>query len=192
MEILNLKKLTNMKWLNLFDLNYIHNGKQGSWQFVSRKSNPKFSQVESDAVVIVPILDNLLVVTKEFRFPIGDYELGFPAGLIDSGETVEEAACRELFEETGLKVTRFVKSSCPIISSAGLSDESVNMVFVECEGTPTNAGCENTEDIEIQLLDYDEVTNLVNTKDKKIGAKAWIVFLMFHWLGEISFPKADE
>lgn len=38
--------------------------------------------------------------TEKARLPTGAY--GFPAGRVDSGETSEEAAVRELFEEAGL------------------------------------------------------------------------------------------
>lgn len=41
----------------------------------------------------------LLVVT--YRPPYGRYVLEFPAGLVDEGETVGDAALRELLEETG-------------------------------------------------------------------------------------------
>ena len=38
---------------------------------------------------------------KQYRPPIDKVIIEFPAGLIDAGETAEEAAVRELKEETG-------------------------------------------------------------------------------------------
>ena len=55
------------------------------------------------------------VLVTQFRPPIGSYCVEMPAGLVDAKETAEQAAVRELREETGFfgKVTR----SSPIISS---------------------------------------------------------------------------
>jgi ADP-ribose pyrophosphatase len=41
------------------------------------------------------------LVISQFRPPLNAYSIEFPAGLIDEGETIEEAARRELAEETG-------------------------------------------------------------------------------------------
>lgn len=54
-----------------------------------------------EAVMIVPIIDDSLVLIREYAVGIEQYELGFPKGLIDPGETVFEAANRELMEEVG-------------------------------------------------------------------------------------------
>ena len=54
------------------------------------------------AVMIVPCLDeNTLLLIREYAAGSHDYQLGFPKGLIDPGETPEEAAQRELKEEVG-------------------------------------------------------------------------------------------
>jgi ADP-ribose pyrophosphatase len=43
-----------------------------------------------------------------------------PLGLIDEGETAEQAAVRELEEETGYKADRVIESSPLIVSDPGL------------------------------------------------------------------------
>ena len=54
------------------------------------------------AVMVAPILNGeTLVLIKEYAAGIHDYELTFPKGLIDPGETPLEAANRELKEEAG-------------------------------------------------------------------------------------------
>ena len=56
---------------------------------------------EREAVMIVPIIDDHLILIQEYAVGLETYELGFPKGLIDAGETVNEAAVRELKEEVG-------------------------------------------------------------------------------------------
>ena len=60
-----------------------------------------------EAVMIVPIIGNDLLLIREYAVGIEEYELGFPKGLIDPGEGVLEAANRELMEEVGFGAERF-------------------------------------------------------------------------------------
>ena len=130
MEIKKADKLTDLKWLNMFEVTYVDkNGRNKSWQIATRAREPKCITgrfTNPDAVVIVPFHtpENKIVITREYRVPLADYEYGFPAGLVDDGESIEQAARRELKEETGLTLTRVIDISPPIYSSAGMTDES--------------------------------------------------------------------
>lgn len=54
------------------------------------------------AVLIVALApDESLLLVREYAAGTDRYELAFPKGIIDQGETAEEAANRELREETG-------------------------------------------------------------------------------------------
>jgi len=54
------------------------------------------------AVMIVPMLDQqTMLLVREYCAGTHTYELGFPKGLIDAGESATEAANRELKEEIG-------------------------------------------------------------------------------------------
>jgi ADP-ribose pyrophosphatase len=132
-----LNKLTDCKWVNLFEVRFKRktharpaSGGQAekSWVMCSRKEKPIEDAAKADAVVIVPTIETdegiRLVVTKEFRVPIWDFEYGFPAGLIDDGENMEQTVARELKEETGLELAKIKHVSAPVFSSAGLTDES--------------------------------------------------------------------
>jgi len=179
------KKMTNLKWLNMFNLTVIgQNGRESNWQMATRQKQPKCITGDfglPDAVVIVPlhIDSDKIVITREYRVPLADCEYGFPAGLIDEGETVEEAARRELREETGLGVTRFLKIGPPIYSSAGMTDESVAMVYVECEGMSSTADNEGTEQIEVLFMSREEVSRLCRDSSLKFDAKAWLVLTQY-------------
>ncbi|MCV9879439.1 ADP compounds hydrolase NudE [Brenneria izbisi] len=67
----------------------------------ARRVYERMRPSERQAVMIVPIIDDELLLIREYAVGIEQYELGFPKGLIDPGETVFEAANRELMEEVG-------------------------------------------------------------------------------------------
>jgi len=191
-EIISADKLTNQKWLNMFDVAYVDkDGRHRSWQIASRSSTPKCitgSYNMPDAVVVVPYhtAENKVVVTREYRVPLADYEYGFPAGLIDPGETIEQSARRELQEETGLILTRFLKISPPLYSSAGMTDESVAMVYVECGGQPSTAGNTDSELIEVQLLTRTQACQMCENPALKFDVKAWQVLVRFAEKGTLA------
>ena len=185
MEIKKSHKLTRQKWLNLFDIEYKDKkGRAKSWQLASRQSEPKCMTADfsmPDAVVIVPFHtgQKKIVITREYRIPLGDYEYGFPAGLVDEGESIKAAARRELKEETGLDLTHFVKISQPLYSSAGMTDESVAMVYVECAGRLSVEQNTESEEIEVMLVSQQQTRELIQNPRLKFDAKAWLVLSHF-------------
>lgn len=142
--------------------------KRDYWTYVSRKYIT-YSQgnKKPDGVVVFGMeFDHefnfsRLLVTKEFRKPLNDYVWALPAGLIDEGETPEQAAVREVKEETGYDVLSFWPAGTTIgFPSPGLTDESCVNVFCTIEGGPSRAGLEAHEDINSQLMTMTELMEL--------------------------------
>lgn len=191
MKIVNIEKIKSVRHLNLFRADYHDRlGQLCHWHFVSRQEQPKWVQgniERADAAVIVPIHmpSGKLVVIREFRVPLNDYHYGLPAGLIDVGESTEQAAARELMEETGLRVSVVLGSSPAVFSTAGIADESIIMVYVQCEGQPSNGGNESSEDIEVCMLSPEEARRLCTADLALFDAKAWLVTSEFARHGKL-------
>ncbi|MCP3944898.1 MAG: NUDIX hydrolase [Desulfobacteraceae bacterium] len=192
MEICRIKKISDCKHLNLFSIQYKDRGDNiKNWVFASRSSlsNPLNQEPGiSDAVVVVPFhrQEKKLVIIREFRVVLGGYQYGFPAGLVDTGENIVQAGTRELFEETGLVVTRVLKSSPPIYSSSGMTDENISLLFVECDGKPSNEFNEMSEEIKVIMLSRKAAGKLILKPDLKFDVKLWMVLNMFADHGIIS------
>jgi ADP-ribose pyrophosphatase len=190
MRILQVEKLTDEKWLNLFAASFEHNGHAGRWVFASRKPRA-YEGPAGDAVLIVAVLrvpgePPRLVLEKEFRVPVGDYVIGLPAGLFEPGESVEDTVRREMLEETGLEVVSFKRITPPLYSSSGMSDEATAIAFVEVRRTDKGRpALESSEDIEVLLLDHAGVCRLCDDRGVRIDAKAWMALYLFQQLGQI-------
>jgi ADP-ribose diphosphatase len=191
MKINKIKKITNCQYLNLFSINYKDRVNcEKEWIFASRSKglNPLENDHRiPDAVVIVPLhtQGKKLVVIKEFRVALGGYQYGFPAGLIDKGETIDQAGKRELFEETGLTLTRVLKKSPAVFSSSGMTDESISLLFVECEGIPTSRFNEASEDIEVLMFSREQALDILSDNAIRFDVKSWIVMNNFACQGVI-------
>jgi ADP-ribose pyrophosphatase len=185
LNILRTRQLSDFPFLNLFRTDYEdRHGTPKTWIFASRQDPPRLMSGQwdiPDAVVIVPyhVGHQKMVVIEEFRVPLGGYQYGFPAGLVDAGESIADACGRELFEETGLSLRRILRQSPPVYSSSGISDESVAMVFVECDGIPSNAANEGSEDIRTLFADREEARALCADVGQRMDVKAWIVLSAF-------------
>jgi ADP-ribose pyrophosphatase len=191
LNIRSVHKITNYRHLNMFEICYEDlQGRKRTWQIASRNDEPKCATRQfdmPDAVVVVPhhFEEDKLVIIREFRVSVGDYQYGFPAGLMDPGETIEQTAVRELYEETGLTVTRMIKVSPPIYSSSGLTDESISMAYVECSGKTSKQGNTSSEDIYTLFVSPQEALDLCSNKSVKFDAKTWLVISEYARSGHV-------
>lgn len=144
--------LLDKKFLRFYDLHYA----EGRHYYVASrhrkedlsalKSPEAFNGMMPDAVscfviVLLPGGEPRLLLTKEYRYPVGRFVLGIPAGLMDEKDREEAdplraAAAREIREETGLCLKDtdrvFAVNPCSF-SSPGLTDESNALICAVAE-----------------------------------------------------------
>ena len=201
-QITGIKKQTDNKFLNIYELDNIHkSGRKGKYFVASRAESIEKLKITTgkntpDGVIIYALAGenkDKVVLIKQYRYPINSYIYEFPAGLVEDGEDYEEAAGREIFEETGMKFSSITVPDGykrPFFTTIGMTDESCSTVFGYCEGEPSSENQEDSEEIEVVLADKTEVRRIL--KEENIAIMT--AYMLMHFLKDeeaFSFLKED-
>lgn len=185
----NIHKLSDNKFLNLFRLDALtDSGRPFDYFFVSRRKAENIKLLTGDSaaegVVIYPILKDdpeKIVMIRQYRYPLGDYLYELPAGLIDTGETPDIAAVREMKEETGLSFEVYAGGDeayrRPFFMGAGFTDESCNAVYGYASGTVSRDALEDTETIQVLIVDKAEAQRIL--REEKVSIRAAYLLMNF-------------
>jgi ADP-ribose pyrophosphatase len=142
----------------------------------TQKGTHKLEIVEhSGAVVVIaqPAPDEIVLV-RQYRHAIGETTWEVCAGGIDPGETAEEAAIRELREETGFRA-RAIERLWSAYSAPGFCNELLHFFHTDAYdvGEPEPAG---EEEIEIATFPLKRVREMIE-RDELRDAKTQIAVL---------------
>ena len=193
--------LFESKYIKVFDLEY----EKGKHYFdatrrpldklMAIKTDQEFKQALPDAVSCVVILkingeEPKLLLTKEYRYPAGQFLLSPPAGLLDATDETKEnpllaTAKREIEEETGLILTE--QDSMHVInpllfSTPGMTDESNALVcaIVHLQNTDalSQEGAVGTEQFDgFELLTKEDALRILRNGKDDDG----IFYSIFTW-----------
>jgi len=166
----------SLKYLNGFEISYqTKSGAIKKWELVSRGNIDRVTQEIfhgasiSDGAMIAAINKERthIVLLREYRVSQGRYVYALPAGLMDPGETIQEAAIREFKEETGLHLD-IATVTKERYASVGMIDEKITMVYGYYSGTPTKAYQSDQEDADILLVDKETAIYLLTHEEVPI------------------------
>ena len=184
-RINGIKKLTDNRYLNLYELDAtFRDGSRAPYYVASRRKSTDSIKATShdnhpDGVILCGVYGeekDRLVLIRQYRYPIDGYVYEFPAGLVEAGEDMVQAGIREMLEETGLSFSP-VHSTQPFFMTVGMTDESCGFVFGYCDGQPTNAHQEGSEDIQVVLADRAECRRIL--KEELVAMPCALLLMQF-------------
>lgn len=161
MEVIDKKIRWQGKFMSAVEITYRDaHGKVRTWEAVERLG------IGGIVVMVAVTPAGTVLLEKQFRPPLGRDVVELPAGLVDPGESMEEAAQRELIEETGwsAKKLEFIAEG-PI--STGASTEVLRAYL--CTGLQHigKAGGDDNEIIEVIEVPLDKAQEYLKTVQEK-------------------------
>jgi ADP-ribose pyrophosphatase len=201
------KAVFDSRFIHVFDLqyapgkHYFDATRRPAEKLAAVKTDEEFRNMVPDAVSCFVILEKegeepALLLTREFRYPAGQFLLSVPAGLIDPEDAEGEspavsAAMREIHEETGLAITdkdRITLVNPLVFSSPGFTDESNALVCAvihpDADCFLTQAGARGSERFDgfVPLKEEEARRILKNGRDDR-----GIFYPVYTWMALLYF-----
>ena len=194
-RVLGVKRQTNNRFLNLYELDAVfRDGSRAPYYVASRRKDVDCIKAvthdnHADGVILYGVYGeekDKVVLIRQFRYPINGYVYEFPAGLVEPGEDMLDAGVREMQEETGLEFRPVDAGaySRPFFTTIGMTDESCGTVYGYCSGTPSVAGQEGTEDIQVVLADREECKRILREENVAIMC----AYMLMHFISTEGDP----
>lgn len=136
--------------------------------------------VTRDSVGIAPVTpDGDLVMVRQYRHAGGVELLEIPAGRIDMGESPENAALRELGEETGYKALELTKIA-GFYLAVGFATEYMHLyeALVEPDGDPHP---DDDEYVQVELVPLSRIPEMLKSGEIE-DAKTVAALLHLAWM----------
>ncbi|MBR5348276.1 MAG: NUDIX hydrolase [Lachnospiraceae bacterium] len=170
MKFKKIEKVHQGRFITRYDVTYeTEGGHEKVYEMISRDPNMDSENAlrrgKVDAVVMA-IFDESgerILLDREYRLAVGGWVYNFPAGLIDADETPEQAAVRELREETGLELYAIEDVIGESYSAVGFSNEKNITIVGRARGTFSESTSEY-EEIRPGWYTKEEVRELLATE----------------------------
>ena len=177
MEIISISDIVKRKWIVLKEAKYKNNhGKILSWEYVERTNNPKIV-----TVIVKSLKSDKYLFIEQFRVSVQDRVLEFPAGLVDENEFVDQAAIRELREETGYSQVNIEYKTSFTPKTAGLTNEMASIVYctIESEELKGSTEMDDSEDITYFWFSPEEFFHYI--ENNKVLVANDVISFMLHF-----------
>lgn len=117
----------------------------------------------SGGVAIVPVLNDSVILIRQFRISIEREIIELPAGRLEDGESPEICASRELEEELGYQAGEIILATS-YFSSVGFTNERM-YIFLAFDLKEVEKKLEWDERIEIIKVPMSEIENKLSSNE---------------------------
>ncbi|MEW9671173.1 NUDIX hydrolase [Ammoniphilus sp. 3BR4] len=116
-------------------------------------------EIPGTVVVVVITEDQRIGLVRQYRYPIQAYQYNLPGGAIDPGETPEQAARRELREETGITAEEWIAAGTYHPMSSHHTRKAY--LFVARGLSFGEQSLDPDEDLQVELVSVEDVVNRI-------------------------------
>jgi len=121
--------------------------------------------------------DNKMILTRQYRHPMGKVITDMPAGGMQEGETPEQAALRELEEETGYTAEKLEWIGRFNWAPGGMGPATVEIFFTR--SLKLKRSFDPNEIVNNEFVDFNEVLNRV-LRGEYVDSALVIATLLVH------------
>lgn len=189
-KIRKVTRQTNNRFLNMYHLDAENKlGGDVNYYVASRWNTPEEMKLSTrderpDGMIIYSLYGEKkdhVVLVRQYRYTIDDFIYEFPAGLVEPGEDGKKAAIREMKEETGLdfhpvQVPEYFER--PFFTTIGMTDECCGTVYGWSDGEVSKAGLEDTEEIEVVIVDREEARRIL--REERVAVVC--AYMLMHFI----------
>lgn len=111
-------------------------------------------------VCILGIIDNKVIIEKQYRYAFDEILYELPAGKLEKGEVPYDAALREFEEETGYKAASLIDYG-KMYPTCGYSSEIIHL-YVAQGLTKTKRHLDEDEVIDVEYIELEKVVEMIN------------------------------
>jgi len=125
-----------------------------------RRVYERLARGQGGAVLVVPMLDaETVLLVREYSAGVHRYEVGLPKGKVDAGESLLDAANRELKEEVGFGARRLLHLSSFSIAPSYL--EHMTEIILAEDLFPEKLTGDEPEELEVIAWDINQIDALL-------------------------------